>query len=157
MKKTAQSICFLLSAVGILVMSVAVFLFYPASYLALNKGTEALELAAFLMFWLGLLVGAVLQLVSLLLRKKRAPEFKAQLAERTPQGKGGIRRKLARNPVALILLCAFLLGLVGTAASLLYSTNSSAHTFFFMALMVFGLLEYFAFNSLNFAYAISKE
>ena len=159
MRRTTQSICFLGSVFGIFVMSVAIFLFYPGSYMALNKGSTALQLTASLLFCLGLLAGVILQIISLVLRKRRAPDFRRQMMTRLHELSKSkrIHRLLFQNRLAVLMVCVFLVGLVGTVCSLIQSTNSSSHTFFFIALTVFGLFEYMAFNSLNFAYSMREE
>lgn len=159
MRRTSQSLCFLGSAAGFLVMSIAVFLFYPASYLALNKGTTVLQLIAFILFWAGLAAGVVLQVISLVLRRRKTSDYRQQRRDWLKSlGTGNrIRRLLLQNRIAGIMAIGFLIGLVGSVASILESPVSSYHTFFFLALTALGLCEYLAFNSLNFAYAMNKE
>ena len=157
--KSKQGICFLISVCGIFLMSVAIFLFYPGSYLTLNKGNSMLQLFASLLFWVGLLAGAVLQTISLVLRRKAAPKFRKELAKEQEEcsKKQRLYRAAFKNKIALGMAIGFLIGVVGMVCSLIHSMDSSYHTFFFMALTVFGLFEYLAFNSINFVYAMSKE
>lgn len=154
MRKVVQRICFWGSAGGFLLMSTAIFLFYPASYLALNKGTDSLQMISSIMFWAGLLLGLGLQIVSWILRRLEQPDYKIRFMEKRT---GVLKKHIARNGIVWIMLVGFLVGLVGSIASLAHSTNSSYHTFFFMALTAFGVCEYFAFNSLNFAYTMQRS
>lgn len=159
MKKMAPAICVIGSAVGFLILAVAVFLFYPASYLALNRGTSTLQLVAFLLFWGGLLVGVLLQGVCLVLRKRAAPDYRRRRRNKLKKLSAAkrMRRLLIDNIAAGFMAIVFLVGLAGSVISIVDNPISSCHTFVFMALAVLGLFEYLAFNSLNFAYAISKE
>lgn len=159
MRRNPQSLCFLGSAFGFLLMAVAVFLFYPGSYYALNKGTDSLQFFASLLFWCGLLLGVLLQLASLILRKRAAPDYRKQYRERQTKRKTGqrIRRALCKNRVVFLMAILFFVGLIGSIVSLADSRDSSYHTFFFLALTVFGACEYLAFNSLNFAYTIRRS
>ena len=154
MRRAAQRRCFWGSAVGFLLMSAAIFMFYPASYLALNKGTDSLQMVSSILFWVGLLLGLGLQLVSWILRRLEQPNYKRQFMKKRT---GMMKKHIVRNGIVGIMIGAFLIGAIGSAVSLMHSTSSSYHTFFFIALTAFGMCEYLAFNSLNFAYTMQRS
>lgn len=158
-RKTPQAICFWGSAMGFLCMAVAVFLFCPGAELSLNKGTRGLQIAASLIFWIGLLLGITLQLASLILRRREAPDYKTQfLCQQSRRTKSSwLRYVLFKNRIVLITALCFVVGCVGSIVSLAKSLNSSYHTFFFLALTILSFCEYFTFNSINFAYAIRRS
>lgn len=154
-RKMSQGICFFGSACGLLIMSVALALFYPGSYLTLNRGNVGLQITASLLFWGGLLVGIVMQCVSLILRRKQNPEFKKNM--KTEAAEKTVVQRIFKNKLAMAMAVCFLVGVIGTVCSLIHTTDSRWYTFVFMALALLGLSEYLAFNSVNFAYAMHKE
>ena len=154
MRKSREQICFWGSALGFLVVSVAIFLCYPASYMALNRESDALRITACILFWLGLLMGLVFQIICFVLRKRQQPDYKTQFKQSVS---GIIKGYFARNQIVWFMIAAFIVGLLGSAVSLANSNSSNYHTFFFMALTVFGFCEYLVFNSLNFAYIMQRS
>lgn len=159
MRRNPQTLCFLGSVLGIFLMSAAMFLSSPASYLKWNRGDLRLEFAAFVLFWTGVLLGALLQLMSLIFRKRETRDFGKQYRkslEKLPP-RQRIRRYLFKNRISVIMAGLFVIGLAGSTAELIYSQINSWHVFLFLSLTVLGLFEYMAFNSLNFLYAVQRS
>jgi hypothetical protein len=143
--------------VGFLACAVAVFLFYPAMLQRLNSGSNALQIAAAIMFYAGLLVGILGILFTTIFRATKAPNFKKWLREQQAKRNIGIfRRTVLKNWSAALCLLVFLVGLIGSIISIAVDESSSYHTFAFLACTVLGLSEYFVFNSINFMYLFKK-
>ena len=153
MKKSAHTICFLGSAAAFLILAVAVFLFHPATMLSLNQGSNGLRLVASLLFWAGLLTGLALQAAAALLRRKKAPDFARQYNKRHK----AFRQRLWKTRLSMLLTACFAVGLVGSGISIALDPLTSYHTFFFIALAVFGLCEYLVFNSINCMYFMRRS
>lgn len=158
MRKNSVTVAFWISAAGFFLMALAVFLFYPSSYLELNRGDERLAYAASAMFWVGLLSGIIAQIVATVLRNRKDNTFARMYHHKLrKKGVSRLRRSLPKGIVPLVFAALFLIGLVGSIISLIQSLNSSYHTFFFLALTVLGLFEYIVFNSINFIYIKRSE
>ena len=159
MRKNKQTLCFLGSVLGIFLMSVALFLASPASYLKWNRGDLRLEFVAFVLFWAGILLGTVLQLMSMIFRKMEAGDFgrkyRKSLEKLPPRQR--LCRYLFKNRISAIMAALFVIGLIGSTAELVNSEINNWHVFLFLALTVLGLFEYMAFNSLNFLYAVRRS
>ena len=158
MRKLILGLC-LGTAAGFLLMSVAVFLCYPGSYRTLNMGDTSLQATAATLFWIGLAIGLALALITTLIRIKAVPQYSKAYRKykRKSDSTKRVKMLLIRNWLSPVMALAFLVGAVGSVISLLHSTTSSYHTFFFLGLMCLGFSEYFTLNSLNFAYATGKE
>lgn len=158
MKKKLIKTCFWGSVAGYLIMSVSLFLFHPAAMLALNQGKTTLQMVSSLTFWIGFLLGTILLIATYIIRKKAAPDFCWILNETAKKSfKVRLISWLIQTPMSLVLIGVFLVGLIGSVISLICSTNSSYHTFAFLALTLLGVSEYIVFNNLNFAYITAKE
>lgn len=158
MKDKIIKICFWGSVAGYALMSVALFLFHPASMMKINQGNLTLQRVSGLMFWVGALLGTGLLITTFILRKKHAPNFEWILDEDAQSSlRIRITTWLFQTPMSVICVVVFLVGLIGSIASLMHSTYSSYHTFAFMALTLLGISEYIVFNNLNFAYITTRS
>lgn len=137
MRKKTSKILYLSSAVSFFLLAVSVLLFYPSSYLFLNKGSRVLRYIAGILFWVSACSGIILQVVSRIMYGKLPKSNNTD----------GIKSVLLRTPLSLIMAAIALIGVVGSAISMAITMNSTLHTFFFLAFAVLGITEYLVFNS----------
>ena len=147
-----------IASAGVFLMWLHRGMFRPMGYWQLNRGETPPTDASSVMFWLGLLAGVIAQIVAVVLRKKQDRTFVRMY--RHKQRKNGVnrfRQIFVKSWISIAAAAVFLIGLIGSTISLIQSVNSSYHTFFFLALTVLGLFEYFVFNSINYVYIRRSE
>ena len=145
-----------------LIVSIAAFLVFSISFLLMpvevdpmEQGTSVYTIVAGLMFWLGLIIGILMQVILSILRRNWFSRNRVRLPL-TNQPKLGLIT-FFKNRVALVFDVMFIVSVIGLVISLIATDAVGYSCYVFMALTSFSFCAHCIFNGKIYYFIENKD